>query len=163
VVEAEWMKVLIVYDTTSANRNTEKVAKAIEGVLSERGFSVDCLYVADADPANVKNYDCVLVGSPTEGFRPKKPIAEFLDRLPKGGCSGKPAAAFDTQVQSRFSGNAAKKIQSKLEQLGFRIAAEPLVAYVEGKQAEIHLKDGETEKTTNWAQELATNRELRRS
>jgi flavodoxin len=148
------MRILIVYDTTSANRNTEKVAKTIESVLRQEECSVDCHYVADADPTNVGNYDCLLIGSPTEGFRPKKLIKEFLDSLPKGEFSGKPAAAFDTQVQSRFSGSAAKKIQSKLEQLGFRIAAEPLAAYVEGKQAEIHLKDGEMEKTANWAQEL---------
>jgi flavodoxin len=148
------MKVLIMYDTTSVNRNTEKVAKTIESVLREKGFSVNCLYVADADPANMKSYDCILVGSPIEGFRPKKPITKFLDGLPRDGFSGKPAAAFDTRIQSRFSGNAAKRIQDKLEQLGFRIASEPLTAYVEGKQAEIHLKDGETEKTTNWAQEL---------
>ena len=149
------MKVLIVYDTTSANRNTEKVAKTIESVLREMGFGVDCLYVTDANPENVKNYNCIIVGSPTEGFRAKKPITGFLDSLPQDGFAGKLAAAFDTQIQSRFSGNAAKKIQSKLEQLGFRPVVEPLVVYVEGRQAEIHLKDGETDKTTNWAQELA--------
>ena len=139
----------------SRTGNTEKVAKTVDGALREKGFSVDCLYVADADPANVRNYDCVMVGSPTEGLRAKKPIMEFLDDIPKDEFSGKPAAAFDTQMQNRLSGNAAKGIQKKLENLDFKIITEPLVTYVEGKIAEIHLKDGEIEKTGNWAQELA--------
>ena len=59
------MKILIVYDTVSLNRNTDKVANAMREVLKEKGFDVDCLYVKDVDPAIVKNYDCVLAGSPT--------------------------------------------------------------------------------------------------
>jgi flavodoxin len=149
------MKILIVYDTTSVNRNTEKVAKAVSDVLKEKGFDVDCSYVKDTNPANVKNYDCVLAGSPTQAFRATKPITEFLDRFAKDEFSGKLAAAFDTQNQSRFSGNAAEGIEKELKKLGFKIAAAPLVTYVEGKIAEVHLKDGEIEKTRNWAQELA--------
>jgi flavodoxin len=149
------MKVLVVYDTTSANRNTEKVAKAIDGVLREKGFDVNCLYVKDVDIADVRNYDCVLAGSPTEAFRATKPIMEFLDNLSKDEFSGKLAAAFDTQMQNRLSGNAAKGIQKKLEKLGFKIVAEPLVTYVEGTRNNFQPKSGEIEKTRNWAQELA--------
>jgi flavodoxin len=149
------MKILIVYDTTSVNRNTEKVAKAINDVLREKGFDVNCLYVKDVNPANLKNYDCVLAGSPTQAFRATKPIMEFLDRFTNDEFSGKLAATFDTQNQSRFSGNAAEGIQKRFEKLGFKLVAAPLVTYVEGKIAEVHLKDGEIEKTKNWAQELA--------
>jgi len=148
------MRILIVYDTTSVNRNTEKVAKTINKVLKEKGFDVDCSYVKDANPADVGNYDCVLAGSPTQAFRSTKPIMEFLDKLSKDDFSGKLAATFDTQVQSRMSGNAAKGIEKKLGKLGFKIVMPPLVTYVEGKIAEVHLKSGETEKTQSWAQEI---------
>jgi flavorubredoxin len=67
--EENCMKILVVYDTGSVNRNTEKVAKVISEVLKEKGFDVHCLYVKDVDPASVKNYDCVLAGSPTQMFR----------------------------------------------------------------------------------------------
>lgn len=151
------MKVLVVYDTTSVNRNTEKVAKAISEVLKEKGFDVDCLYVKDVDQTSVKNYDCVLAGSPTQAFRATRPIMKFLDGFSMNEFSGKLGAAFDTQVKWRFSGNAAKSIEKKLKKLGFRIVMPPLIAYVEGKLENVQLKNGELEKTKKYAEEVAKN------
>lgn len=151
------MKVLVVYDTTSVNRNTEKVAKAITEVLKEKGFEVDCLYVKDVDQASVKNYDCVLTGSPTQAFRATRPIMKFLDGFSKNEFSGKLGAAFDTQLQWKISGNAAKGIEKKLKKLGFRIIMTPLVTYVEGKLENVQLKTGELEKTRKYAEDLAKN------
>jgi flavodoxin len=149
------LKILIVYDTTSVNRNTEKVAKTISEVLKEKGFEVDCLYVKDTDQASVKNYDCVLAGSPTQAFRATRPIMDFLDGFSKNEFSGKLGAAFDTQVQWRVSGSAAKGIEKRLKKLGFRIVMAPLVAYVEGKIEVVQLKTGELEKTRKYAEDLA--------
>lgn len=149
------MKILVLYDTTTVNRNTEKVAKAVSEVLKEKGFDTDCLYVRDVDPATVKNYDCVLAGSPTQAFRATGPIMQFLDRFAKNEFSGKTAAAFDTQLQSRLSGNAAKGIEKQLEKLGFKIVTQPLVTYVEGKMPEMNLKQGELEKAKKYAEDLA--------
>jgi flavodoxin len=151
--EENLLKILVVYDTGSVNRNTEKVAKAMSEILKGKGFDVDCLYVKDVDPASMKNYDCVLAGSPTQAFRATVPIMQFLDRFAKDEFSGKLAAAFDTQLQMPLSGNAAKGIEKKLEKLGFKIAISPLVTYVEGK--EIHLKEGELEKAKKYAEDLA--------
>jgi len=149
------LKILIVYDTTSVNRNTEKVAKMISAVLKEKGFDNDCVSVKDVAPASVKNYDFVLAGSPTQMFRATEPIMHFLDRFAKDEFSGKTAAAFDTQLQSRMSGNAAEGIEKKLKKLGFKIAMQPLVTYVEGKIPEMNLKQGELEKAKKYAEELA--------
>ena len=149
------MKILVVYDTTSVKRNTEKVAQAMSEVLKAKGFDVDCLYVNDVDSANVKNYDCILAGSPTQALMATRPITQFLDKLAKDEFAGKIAAAFDTQLQAWWSGNAAKGIEKKLEKLGFKIIMPPLVTYVEGKTEEVHLKDGELEKTKKYAEDLA--------
>jgi flavodoxin len=149
------LKILVVYDTASVNRNTEKVAKAMSEVLKERGFDVDCLHVKDVDPAGVKNYDCVLAGSPTQWHKATGPITQFLDRFAKDEFSGKLAAAFDTQIQVPLSGKAAKGIEKKLEKLGFKIVMPSLVSYVEGKMNEIRLKDGELEKAKKYAEDLA--------
>ena len=151
------MKILVVYDTGSVNRNTEKVAKAMSDVLKEKGFDVDCLYVNDVDQASVKSYDCVFAGSPTQVLRATRPIMQFLDRLAKGEFSGKLAAAFDTQLQSKLSGNAANGIAKKLEKLGFKMVMPPLVTYVEGKMNEMYLKEGELEKAKKYAEDLAKN------
>jgi hypothetical protein len=78
----------------------------------------------------------------------------FLDKFAKGEFSGKLAAAFDTQLQVRLSGNAAKGIEKKLQKLGFKMAGPSLVTYVEGK--EIHLKEGELEKAKKYAEDLAS-------
>jgi len=149
------LKILIAYDTASLNRNTEKVAKAMSEVLKEKGFDVDCLHVKDVDPAGVKNYDCVLAGSPTQWHKATGPIMQFLDRFAKDEFSGKLAAAFDTQIRAPLSGKAGKGIEKKLEKLGFKIVMPSLAIYVEGKMNEIRLKDGELEKAKKYAEDLA--------
>jgi flavorubredoxin len=144
-----------VYDTVSAKRNTEMVAKAIGEVLKEKGFDVDCLYVKDVDVAGVKNYDCVVAGGPTQWLKATGLIMQFLEGFAKNEFSGKFAAAFDTQLQVPLSGNAAKGIEKKLRKLGFRMVMPPLVTYVEGKMNEIQLKEGELDKTRKYAEDLA--------
>jgi flavodoxin len=149
------MKVLIVYDTVSPMKITAKVAETIGEALKDKGIEVESFFIKDVDQATVKNYDCLIVGAPTMYFRASSGIMQFLNSFHDKEFSGKLAAAFDTQLQWRFSGNAAKAIGSKLGKLGCEIVSPPLVAYVEGKTDQMQLKDGELEKTKNWAQEVA--------
>lgn len=149
------MRVLIVYDTVSSMRCTEKVAKAVEEVLKEMGVDVSSLFVKDVDVAAVKDYDCLVAGAPTMAFRASEAMRKFLENLSGENFSGKLAAAFDTQVQSRFSGSAVKGIEDKLKKLGFKLAMAPLVVYVEGKMNAYRLKEGELDKAKKWAQTLA--------
>jgi hypothetical protein len=88
---------------------------------------------------------------------------KFLDGFSKNEFSGKLGAAFDTQVQWRFSGNAAKGIEKALKKLSFRIVMLPLVAYVEGKVEVVQLKTGELEKTRKYAEDLARSLQLQAS
>lgn len=149
------MKILVVYDTSSVNRNTEKIAKAMSEILKEKGLDVDCLYVNGVEPASIKNYHCVLAGSPTHVLRATGPILKFLDGFSKNEFSGKLGAAFDTQLQGRITGNAAKGIEKALKKLGFKIVMPPFVTYVEGKLENVQLKTGELEKTRKYAEDLA--------
>jgi flavodoxin len=149
------MKVLIVYDSVSPMKVTAKVAETIGAVLKEKGIEVDSFFVKDVDKTVVKNYDCLIAGAPTMAFRVSIEMGQFLKGLSSEDFSGKLAAAFDTQVQSRFSGNAAKGIEGKLKSLGFKLITAPLIAYVEGKKDEWRLKEGEQEKAKNWAQTVA--------
>lgn len=149
------MKVLIVYDTVSPMKITEKVAQTIGEALTDKGIEVESFFVKDVDQATVKNYDCLMVGAPTMYFRATSGIMQFLNSLSEKDFSGQLAAAFDTQMQSRLSGSAVKGIEGKLKKLGFKIVAPPLIAYVEGKPNQMQLKDGELEKTKNWTQKVA--------
>lgn len=149
------MRVLIVYDTVSPMKLTAKVAETIGRVLKEKGIETDSFSVKDVDKVIVKNYDCLVAGSPTMYLRASKGIMQFLDGLPSKEFSGKLGAAFDTQLQSRISGNAAEGIEKKLKKLGFDIIMSPLVVYVEGKMNTMQLKEGELEKAKSWAQTVA--------
>lgn len=157
VVEGfDLVKVLIVYESVSLSQVTASVAETIRGILKEKGVEVDSFAVADADKAEIKDYGCLLAGAPTMGFRASRGIMQFLDGLPRGGFSGKLAAAFDTQSKFRFSGSAAKGIEGKLKDLDFKLVVGPLFAYVEGAgKGKWRLKEGEQEKAEKWAQEVA--------
>lgn len=149
------MKVLVVYDTVSPAKLTMKVAETIGATLKEKGFEVDSFFVKDVDKAAVGGYDCLLAGGPTMYVRASREIMGFLDGLKGKEFSGKRAAAFDTQLGSWMSGNAAKAIDGKLQKLGFKIVASPLVTYAEGKMNEMHMKDGELDKAKSWALSVA--------
>jgi flavodoxin len=151
------MKVIIVYDSVSPSRMTALVAETVHGVLKERGLEVDSYFVEDVDKTAVKSYDCVLAGAPTMQFRVSSRMRQFLDGLSNKDFSGKLAAAFGTQVQSKFSASAAKGIEGKLKTLGFKLVAAPLIVYVDGKLRENiwHLKEGELGKVEKWAQGVA--------
>ena len=149
------MKVLVAYDTVTPMKLTAKVAEVIGEALKENGIAFDSILVKDVDKTTVKDYDCVIAGAPTMYFKASAGIMEFLNGFPEKTFSGKLAAAFDTQLQSRISGNGAEGIEKKLKKLNFEMITSPLVAYVEGKMNEMQLKAGELEKAKSWAQEVA--------
>ena len=150
------VKVLIVYESVSLSQVTASVAETIHEVLKEKGVEVHSFSIADTDKADIKDYDCLIAGAPTMGFRASRGIIRFLDSLPHGEFSGNIAAAFDTQSKFRFSGSGAKGIEGKLKDLGFKLISAPLIAYVEGAgKGAWRLKEGEREKAEKWAQEMA--------
>jgi flavodoxin len=150
------VKVLIVYESVSLSQVTKSVAETIRGVLKEKGIEVYSFAVTDAGKADVKDYDCLLAGAPTMGFRASCGIIQLLDGLPHGEFTGKLAATFDTQSKFRFSGSAVKGIEGRLKNLGFKLFAAPLIAYVKGAgKGKWRLKEGEREKTEKWAQGVA--------
>lgn len=149
------MKVLIVYDSVSATKMTAKVAETIRSSLKEKGIEVDAYLFKDAENVDIKSYDFAIVGSPTMAWKPTKGIMEFLGKYQINEFSGKMAAAFDTQIKSLVSGNATKTIEDRLKELGFAIATQSLIAYVEGRTDHYKLKEGQLEKTKNWSYDIA--------
>ena len=91
------------------------------------------------------------------GWSATDPIKQFLAGFRVNEFAGKYAAAFDTRIKSRLSGQASKGIQERLEKLGFKIITPPLVAYVEGnvRENDYVLKDGELDKAKKYAEDLA--------
>ena len=145
------MKALVIYD--SLYGNTEKIAKAIGGAISSE---VKVLPVGQANPAELKSLDLLIVGSPTQGGRATKPMQAFLDKIPDTTLKAMNIAAFDTRYTSRFVkifGFAAGRIADNLKGKDGTLVTSPEGFFVTGKEGP--LKEGELERATVWAKSIA--------
>ncbi len=94
------MKALVVYDSDYGN--TEKVARAI--AESFGGESAKVIRAGQASPDMLIDSEMLIVGSPTQGFRPTKPVTGLLGLLPRNALDGKHVAAFDTRIDRKDVG-----------------------------------------------------------
>ncbi|HEX9935227.1 MAG TPA: flavodoxin domain-containing protein, partial [bacterium] len=69
------MKTLIIYD--SVYGNTEKIARAISKDLGSHK-DVSILRAGDVKPEDLTGLNLLIVGSPTQGFRPTAAINNLL-------------------------------------------------------------------------------------
>lgn len=115
------MKACVIFDTRYGN--TEKIARSFETGLKEAGVQTVCVNAKDAAVDSLKQYDLICVGAPTEGFTASKPMKEFLAKLKSIDLSGKHGFAFDTKLDWRLSGSAAKFIEKELNNLGLQVIA----------------------------------------
>jgi flavodoxin I len=140
----------VVYD--SMYGNTEKIAEAIGSAIVG---DVMVLNVAKANPSELESIDLLIVGSPTQGGRPKRAIQEFLNRVPESAVKGINIAAFDTRFSTKWVkvfGYAAGKIARSLEKLGGTLIVSPEGFFVKGKEGP--LEEGELERAASWAKEI---------
>lgn len=160
------MKALVVYDSQFGN--TEKIAQAIGEGLRRLGDGAvaDVVRIGSARPEQVKGLDLLVVGSPTQGFRPTVAIASFLKNLPEQSLADVLVAAFDTRIDLstikpaifRFivgrGGYAAKPIGEALIRKGGRLAV-PAEGFIV-LDREGPLAGGELARAGVWAQEIAS-------
>jgi flavodoxin I len=153
------MKVLVIYDSTYGN--TEKIASAMGGAIPG---DVKVLPVGEANSLELESFDFVIIGSPTQGFQPTKPVQAFIASIPDGALKGKRVAAFDTRVPAaevgkvlrqfmKMGGYAAPRIARALEKKGGNLAAPPEGFFVKDKEGP--LQDGELERAAAWTKGLA--------
>ena len=148
------MKFVIIYDSVSKARVTEKVAVLIQDGLKEKGMEAEALHVIHSASIKIEDFDCLIIGSPTMAWKPTKETVKFLEGLKGKNLAGKCAASFDTQMKSFASGNANKAMESQLKELGFKVIGVPLQAYVKDGMKNPQLLDGESEKAKEWAKGL---------
>ncbi|MGA9761726.1 MAG: flavodoxin family protein [Gaiellaceae bacterium] len=141
------MKTLVVYD--SLYGNTAQLAQAIGAAAGESRV----LRVGEAKPSELRAFDLVVIGAPTQGGRATDAMRAFLDRVP--ALDGARVAAFDTRLRARWVkvfGYAAGRIAGKLKSLGATLVAEPEGFVVEGKEGP--LANGELERAAAWVKGL---------
>jgi len=154
------MKVLIVYESVFGC--TEKIAQAIGGAFQPPD-EVTVTRPPGINPAEVAAFDLVIVGAPTQGGRPTRPIQDFLAGMPEKALNDTKVAAFDTRLQEKDHkgfvkfiiktfGYAAGKIADILKSKGGTLAAGPEGFIVTDREGP--LKDGEIERAAEWGKKL---------
>jgi flavodoxin I len=156
------MKALIVYDSQFGN--TEKIAQAIGDTLGSQE-DVRVLRVGVVMPEHLAGITLLIVGSPTQRFRPTMGTTDFLKSIPKDGLKGVKVAAFDTRLTEseigknrilaffvRIYGYAAKPISKELKKKGGELILPPEGFYVEGMEGP--LTEGELERAAEWARRI---------
>lgn len=101
--------------------NTEKIAKSFESGLRRSGMQTLCVNAQAISPDSLRGYDLICVGGPTEAFSASKLMKEFLKSTGQVDLEGKFSFAFDTKLDSPFSGSAAKYIEHALDDQGLHV------------------------------------------
>ncbi len=141
---------IIVYDSKFGN--TMKLAKCIARGLEERGALTSVRSVGEISGEELRDYDAVVVGGPTHKHGASEGIKAFLRTVPSRSLRGKIGFAFDTKVEHRLSGSAAKVIAGRLRRAGLSMS--PILStIVEGREGP--LREGTEELGEKAGQELA--------
>ena len=160
-VEEIVVKTLVIYD--SVYGNTEKIARAIGGALGAPD-EVKVLRVGEVQPEDLAGVDLLVVGSPTQKFRPLPAASALLKGLPAQGLKGVRVAAFDTRLEmddsqpavlrffEKIFGYAAEPLADGLKKKGARLVVPPEGFIVKGVEGP--LKDGELERAAEWGRKI---------
>jgi menaquinone-dependent protoporphyrinogen IX oxidase len=147
------MKGIVVFDTSYGN--TKAIAEAISETLKESGIEVDAFYVKDIKKLSAKDYDFLVLGSPTKFGTMSFTVKGFLGKVKKEERMNKPFAAFDTENPENIEkkeGSAAEKIAEKLRDKQTNQLLPVLKAVVLGWKGP--LQEGEIERAKEYAREL---------
>jgi menaquinone-dependent protoporphyrinogen IX oxidase len=148
------MKGIVVFDTSYGN--TKQIAETIAETLKESGIAVGTFYVKDVKKLSAKDYDFLVIGSPTKFGTMSFTLKRFLGKVKTKEWMNKPFVAFDTQNPEnieRKEGSAAEKIAEKLKEKQMNQLLPVLKAVVLGWKGP--LQEGETERAKEYARELA--------
>jgi menaquinone-dependent protoporphyrinogen IX oxidase len=153
------MKGIVVFDTSHGN--TKKIAETIAETLKTSEIEVDLFDVKDAKKSSMKDYNFLVLGSPTKFGTMSFAIKFFLGKIKSDEWMNKPFAAFDTEnpenvEQSRLQNkewSAAEKIATKLKEKNMKQILPVLKALVSGQKGP--LVEGEIDRTKNYAREFA--------
>jgi len=156
------MKTIVVYD--SMYGSTKKIAQSIGGAITG---DVRVINATEVNPSELESVDLLIVGAPTQGFRPTKPVQTIIESIPGDTLKGVNMAAFDTRVHSsdvgkglrlfmKIGGYAAPRIANALKKKGGNLVVLPEGFFVKDKEGP--LKEGELERAASWAKEIVESK-----
>lgn len=176
------MRVVIVYESQFGDTRevAEAIGDGVRQARPEA--EVECLRVGDAAPERVGSADVLVVGGPTHmrgmtfGRSRKLGLAAERKKAEQGGAAHRPdpgaegpgvrewfhtlpqahdgvhAAAFDTRVEGRMAGGAARGISRRLRGHGYEVVADPAGFLVQ--DAAGPLREGELTRAREWGAAL---------
>jgi len=149
------MKGIVIFDTSHGNTRT--IAETISETLKESGIEVDTFYVKDVKKLSTKDYDFLVLGSPTKFGTMSVTVKGFLGKVKSKEWMNKPFVAFDTENPEnieRKEGSAAEKIAEKLREKQMNQLLPVLKSVVLGWKGP--LQEGEIERAKEYARKLVT-------
>jgi flavodoxin len=145
------MNTLVIYDSQFGN--TERIAQAIASMLSEFG-QARAIRVDPTHPVDFQGVDLLILGCPTQGWKPTPAMQTFLGNVSPKSLRGLAVACFDTRFDKPrwMTGSAARVMDKKLRAMGVLPALPPESFFVAGTEGP--LASGELERAAKWARML---------
>ncbi len=148
------MNTFVVYD--SQYGNTERIAQAIADTLRAFG-QAQAVRVDPAHPVSFQGVDLLILGSPTQGFRPTLAMQFLLGNVSSQALRGLAVACFDTRFRGRlWKSSAAPRMARQLRTMGVEPIIPPESFFVKAMKKEGPLLAGEVERAATWARMLFT-------
>lgn len=157
------MKMLVIFDSMFGN--TGKIAEAIGEGLRRCG-DVQVLNVCEVTSELINAADLLVIGSPTQRFRPLPSITAWLKAVPHGSWTGKRIAIFDTRMTEEnvkkvgilaffvsIFGYAAGAMMKQVKPTGGKLISPSAGFYIQDTEGP--LVADELERAAVWGQKLA--------
>jgi len=110
------VKVFVIYDTKYGNTKLA-AEKIVEGIKEVEGIETAVGYVKEIDPADLADFDAIVIGAPNHMGRPSRTMKKFVDRLVKLDLKAKGVAVFGTYAgRVRAVDRAVKKLEKMVEE-----------------------------------------------
>jgi flavodoxin len=144
------MNTLVIYDSQFGN--TEQIAQAIAGALRAFG-QAQAFRLDPAHPLELQGVDLLILGCPTQGFRPTPAMLSFLEKVSNTSLSGLAVACFDTRFRGRlWKHSAAQHMAGQLHTMGVEPLVPPESFFVKfTREGKGPLLAGEVERAASWA------------
>src|SRR5438876_5949323 len=146
------MNTFVVYD--SQYGNTERIAQIIADTLRAFG-QAQAIRVDPAHLVSFQGVDLLILGSPTQGFRPTLAMQFLLGNVSSQALHGLAVACFDTRFRGRlWKSSAASRMARQLRTMGVEPIVPPESFFVKTMKKEGPLLTGEVERAATWARML---------
>lgn len=155
------MKVLVVYETKYGN--TKKAAEAIGEGIEEKGHDVSLVKVNIANKENVKDFEVIVIGSPTYAGSHAGSIKRFIKSLAEQKLEEKQIVVFDTHIGGGGEGSGGGFLKKAVQKMEKQIQKEipKLKKITNGLQVAVKgikgpLVEGELQKCKKFGKEIAS-------